>query len=77
MMAAVHSRTIPADPGFQTNRSDGGLMPDRPKPRIKPEAMMIAIKNQGTLGQLFNPYSKPPSLRSSRRSGSGKKLHVK
>lgn len=73
-MAAMNKWTIPTDPGFQTRRSDNATVGEmdqrRPKPRIKPEAMMIAIKNQGTVGQLFNPYAKQPSFRSSSRSGS-------
>lgn len=73
-MAAVNTWTIPSDPGFQTKRSDGELVREidytRPKPRIKQEAMMIAIKNRGSVAQLFNPYSKPLSFRSSSRSGS-------
>ena len=73
-MAVVNTWTIPTDPGFQTRRSDTVLVREmdhtRPKPRIKPEAMMIAIKNQGSVAQLFNPYSKPPSFRSTSRSGS-------
>ena len=69
-MAALNRWTIPSDPGMQIRRSDGAIVVDhRPKPRVKPEAMMIAIKSQGTVAQLFNPYSKPPSFRSS-RSGS-------
>ncbi|CAB3987473.1 Hypothetical predicted protein [Paramuricea clavata] len=72
-MAVVNTWTIPTDPGFQTRRSDTALVREidhtRPKPRIKPEAMMIAIKNQGSVAQLFNPYSKPPSFRSTSRSG--------
>lgn len=73
MMAAVNTWTIPSDPGFQTRRSEGALAREidckRPKPRVKPEAMMIALKNQGSVAQLFNPFSKPPTFRSS-RSGS-------
>jgi hypothetical protein len=78
-MAVANSWTIPTDPGFQTRRSDNVSVREmdhtRPKPRIKPEAMMIAIKNQGSVAQLFNPYSKPPSFRSTSRSGRNIWLH--
>ena len=69
-MALLNTWTIPSDPGFQTRRSDRAAFRDsdckRSKPRIKPEAMSIALKSQGTVAQLFNPFSKPYSVGSSR-----------
>lgn len=60
--------TIPTDPGFDTRRpaSAGRYSPvyaERlPKARVKPEALSNAIKNQGTLAQLFNPQARPYSV---------------
>ena len=69
----MNSWTIPADPGLQTRRPNTDVAREadsKPlKPRIRPEAMMNAIKNQGTIAQLFNPCLKPPTLRASSRSG--------
>ena len=69
-MSLLSTWTIPTDPGFQTRRSEGTETREsdlkRAKPRVKPEAMSFALKNQGTVAQLFNPYAKPPSIGSSR-----------
>lgn len=69
-MSVLNTWTIPTDPGFQTRRSDRAMLREsdcKPaRPRVKPEAMSIALKSQGTVAQLFNPYSKPHSLGSSR-----------
>lgn len=60
--------TIPTDPGFQTRRPNSAQRYDtneaenRPKPRVKPEAISNAIKGQGSLALLFNPSSKPYTI---------------
>ncbi|KAJ7352835.1 Enkurin domain-containing protein 1 [Desmophyllum pertusum] len=60
--------TIPTDPGFDTRRPSSSdryspVYAERlPKARVKPEALSNAIKNQGTLAQLFNPQSRPYSI---------------
>lgn len=57
--------TIPTDPGFETRRPTSadrygsGYVERLPKARVKPEALSNAIKNQGTLAQLFNPQARP------------------
>ena len=55
--------TIPSDPGFESSRSirTGRIssLEIAPRPRVKPEAMRNAAKNQGCVAQLFNPYAKP------------------
>lgn len=57
--------TIPTDPGFETRRPtsadrySSGYVERLPKARVKPEALSNAIKNQGTLAQLFNPQARP------------------
>lgn len=57
--------TIPTDPGFETRRPtsadrySAGYAERLPKARVKPEALSNAIKNQGTLAQLFNPQARP------------------
>lgn len=70
--------TIPTDPGFDTRRpaSAGRYSPvyaERlPKARVKPEALSNAIKNQGTLAQLFNPQARPYSVGSRPSSAQSK-----
>lgn len=60
--------TIPTDPGFDTRRSTSAdrynpvYAESLPKARVKPEALSNAIKNQGTLAQLFNPQARPYSI---------------
>lgn len=60
--------TIPTDPGFDTRRPSSAdryspVYAERiPKARVKPEALSNAIKNQGTLAQLFNPQARPYSI---------------
>ena len=60
--------TIPTDPGFDTRRPSSAdryspVYAERlPKARVKPEALSNAIKNQGTLAQLFNPQSRAYSV---------------
>ena len=60
--------TIPTDPGFDTRRPTNEdryspVYAERlPKARVKPEALSNAIKNQGTLAQLFNPSARPYSV---------------
>ena len=60
--------TIPTDPGFDTRRPCSAdryspVYAERlPKARVKPEALSNAIKNQGTLAQLFNPQARPYSI---------------
>lgn len=71
-MSFLNTWTIPTDPGFQTRRSERSDCLKRPKPRVKPEAMSFALKNQGTVAQLFNPYSKP-SIGTNRSSTSESK----
>lgn len=60
--------TIPSDPGFETRRPTSTdryspvLAEALPKARVKPEALSNAIRNQGTLAQLFNPHGRPYSV---------------
>lgn len=60
--------TIPSDPGFETRRPSSTdryspvLAEALPKARVKPEALSNAIRNQGTLAQLFNPQARPYSV---------------
>ncbi|XP_074607939.1 enkurin domain-containing protein 1-like [Acropora palmata] len=60
--------TIPSDPGFETRRPTSTdryspvLAEALPKARVKPEALSNAIRNQGTLAQLFNPQARPYSV---------------
>lgn len=60
--------TIPSDPGFETRRPTSTdryspvLAEAFPKARVKPEALSNAIRNQGTLAQLFNPQARPYSV---------------
>lgn len=69
-MSVLNTWTIPSDPGFQTRRSDRALVREsdynRVRARVKPEAMSIALKSQGSVAQLFNPYAKPHSFETSR-----------
>ena len=69
-MSVLNTWTIPSDPGFQTRRSDRALVREsdynRVRARVKPEAMSIALKSQGSVAQLFNPYAKPHSFGTSR-----------
>lgn len=57
--------TIPTDPGFDTRRPTSAARyspvygESVPKARVKPEALVNAIKGQGTLAQLFNPQARP------------------
>lgn len=60
--------TIPSDPGFETRRPSSTdryspvLAEALPKARVKPEALSNAIRNQGTLAQLFNPQARHYSV---------------
>lgn len=70
--------TIPTDPGFDTRRPSSAdryspVYAERlPKARVKPEALSNAIKNQGTLAQLFNPQARPYSIGSRPSSAQSK-----
>lgn len=70
--------TIPTDPGFDTRRPTNEdryspVYAERlPKARVKPEALSNAIKNQGTLAQLFNPSARPYSVGSRPASAQNK-----
>ena len=62
--------TIPSDPGFNTRRPssaqsryDPYTSESRPQPRVRPEAISNAIKNQGSLAQLFNPQAAQYTIR--------------
>ena len=60
--------TIPTDPGYNTRRPNSAqryephLGGERPKPRVKPEAISNAIKGQGSLAMLFNPIARPYNI---------------
>ncbi|KAL9962658.1 hypothetical protein ACROYT_G031779 [Oculina patagonica] len=70
--------TIPTDPGFDTRRPSSAdryspvYAERQPKARVKPEALSNAIKNQGTLAQLFNPHARPYSIGSRPSSAQSK-----
>ena len=56
--------TIPTDPGLETRRPKSSHsyydhIANRPRARVKPEALNNAIKGQGSLSRLFNPLAKP------------------